>query len=142
VADERDGFQQGPKSNMRWAILILGLSLTSAAAAQPIDSETAPQLNRLHDQLRLSAAQEPAWSAYKRAIAPNAQVQARHRATDQMLPTLPTPRRIALIAATMAADEADFHKQGAAVTAFYNQLTAAQQRTFDAETVPASGNPR
>jgi hypothetical protein len=127
---------------MRWAILCLSLGLASAAAAQPLDSSVTPQLNRLHDALHLTSAQEPAWRAYERAIAPNPDVEARHRATDQMLPSLPTPRRIALIAATMDADAADFRKQGAAVTAFYSQLTPAQRRTFDAQTLPSRGSPR
>jgi hypothetical protein len=128
---------------MRWAIFPLAIVLIpAAAAAQPIDTAVTPQLNRLHDALRLAPAQEPAWSTYKRAIAPNPDVEARHRATDELLPGLTTPRRIALIAATMAADEADFRKQGVAVNAFYLQLTLSQRRTFDDQTVPSQGTPR
>ena len=125
---------------MRWAILGLALLLPSAALAA--DQAVNAQLIRLHDDLKLTSAQESAWSAYTRAIAPNPEVEARHRATDAMLPSLTTPRRISLIAATMAADEADFRKQGAAVSAFYDQLTPAQQKTFDAETLPSRGGPR
>jgi hypothetical protein len=136
--------------SMRWALFPLALALAAGvalwtplgAAAQPIDTSVTPQLTRLHDALHLTGPQEPSWTVYKRAIAPNADVEARHKATDDMLPSLPTPRRIALIAATMAADEADFRRQGAAVTAFYDQLTPAQRRTFDAETLPARGLPR
>ncbi len=136
-------------SKMRWACPLLGLSLflaclsvAGAAAAQPLDTAVTPQLNHLHEDLRLSPAQEAAWTAYTRAIAPNPEVDARHRATDSLLPTLPTPRRIALIAATMQADEQDFRRQGSAVTTFYAQLTAEQRRTFDAETLPSRGSPR
>ena len=126
---------------MRWAILSLGLLMlpNAALAAEPAVSA---QLARLHQDLRLTPSQESAWDAYTKAIAPNPAVDARHRATDELLPSLPTPRRIALIAATMAADEADFRKQGAAVSAFYEGLTAQQQKTFDAETLPARGTPR
>jgi hypothetical protein len=127
---------------MRWAILMAALGLASAAAAQPLDTAVTPQLNRLHDALRLTPAQEPAWTAYARAISPNPDVEARHRATDQLLPSLPTPRRIALIAATMQADEQDFRKQGAAVTAFYERLTPEQKKVFDAQTLPSRGSPR
>lgn len=126
---------------MRWALVSLSLCLLpfAAMAAEPaVDA----QLTRLHDDLRLTPSQEAAWSAYTRAIAPNPELEARHRATDQMLPSLTTPRRISLIAATMAADEADFRKQGAAVSAFYEDLTPQQQKTFDAETAPARGTPR
>ena len=59
-----------------------------------------------------------------------------------MMPNVPAPRRIALMEATMAADLADFRKQGAAVTAFYDQLTPAQQRIFDRETLPPAGASR
>jgi hypothetical protein len=55
-----------------------------------------------------------------------------------MLPLLPTPRRIALIEATMTQDDADFRRQGAAVNAFYAKLTPEQQRTFDRDTLPSN----
>ena len=126
---------------MRWAILGVGLCL-SAAPAFAADQAVSAQLIRLHDDLRLTPAQESAWTAYTRAIGPSPNVEQRHRATDQLLPLVPTPRRIALIAATLAADEADFRRQGEAVNAFYAQLTPAQQRTFDAETLPTrEGSP-
>lgn len=55
------------------------------------------------------------------------------------MPRLPTPRRIALIEATMAADQADFRLQGLAVVHFYDLLSPAQQRIFDNQTAaPAS----
>ena len=41
--------------------------------------------------------------------------------------------------ATMAADEADFRRYAAAVTAFYATLTPSQQLTFDRETLPQGG---
>jgi hypothetical protein len=132
--------------SMRWAFFPLALSLAlplaAAAAAQPIDTSVTPQLTRLHEALRLTPSQEPAWTAYARAIAPNPDVDARHRATDQMLPSLPTPRRVALIEATMAADLADVRKQGGAVMSFYLQLTPSQRKTFDDQTLPSRGSPR
>jgi protein CpxP len=106
-----------------------------AAAAQPASL----QLARLHDALRLTSDQEPAWRAYAAAIAPGPAAEARHRQAEQLLPELPTPRRIALIEATMAADQADFHRQGLAVTRFYEQLSPAQQRIFDGETLAKPG---
>lgn len=96
------------------------------------------ELIRLHDDLRLTASQEAAWRDYTAAIAPDPQTIARHRATSELLPLVPTPRRIALIEATMAQDAIDFRRQGAAVTAFYGALTPEQQKTFDRDTLPAS----
>jgi hypothetical protein len=95
------------------------------------------KLIRLHEDLRLSANQEPAWHDYAAAVAPDPQTLARHRATTQLLPQVPTPRRIALIEATMAQDAVDFRRQGVAVNAFYGQLSAEQQRIFDRDTLPS-----
>ena len=99
-------------------------------------------LIRLHDDLQLSDSQEHAWHDYTVAIAPNPQTQARHQATSELLPLVPTPRRIALIEATMAQDDLDFRKQGAAVNAFYGKLTLEQQKVFDRDTLPSGSDPR
>ena len=104
----------------------------AAAAQQAISGE----LIKLHDDLRLTPDQDAAWRTYTLAIAPSPQMQARHRAAAELLPLEPTPRRIALLQASMAADEAEFRRQGAAVIAFYDQLTPDQQRTFDRDTLP------
>jgi|SRR6185312_11973970 len=139
---------------MRW--IVLGFSLATlagvgAALAQPpARGQPAPggqqavsaELIRLHDDLRLSDSQEQAWREYAVAIAPSRDVVARHRATSELLPLVPTPRRIALIEATMAQDAIDFRRQGEAVTAFYARLTPEQQRTFDRETLPQDAEPR
>jgi hypothetical protein len=117
-------------------ILAVALALPGAAAAQ--QAPPSRELIKLHDDLRLSPDQEPAWRAYTLAIAPSREMQARHRAAAQLLPLEPTPRRVALIAANIAADEAEFKRQGAAIVAFYNQLTADQQQIFDRETLPSA----
>jgi hypothetical protein len=104
--------------------------------AQPEQTVTA-KLIRLHDELRLSEGQEAAWHDYTMAIAPDPQAIARHRATTQLLPLVPTPRRIALIEATMAQDAIDFRRESAAVNAFYARLTPQQQQVFDLETLPS-----
>src|SRR5947209_7979090 len=125
---------------MRWIVLgfciATALSAEAANAAQAVNAE----LIRLHDDLRLSESQEPAWKDYTAAIAPDPQTQARRRATQELLPMVPTPRRIALIEATMAQDIQDFHRQGEAVKAFYGKLTPEQQRTFDRDTLPSASD--
>jgi hypothetical protein len=136
---------------MRW--IVLGIFAATAAGSawagqppgpasgqsrggqQPVTAE----LIRLHDDLRLTDAQEPDWRAYTMAVTPSADMQARHRATTELLPLVPTPRRIALLEATMAQDAADFKRQGAAVTVFYGRLTPAQQQVFDRDTLPSDG---
>jgi hypothetical protein len=112
---------------------------TAGLAQQAVSAE----LIRLHDDLHLSPDQDPAWRTYTTAIAPTAAMQQRHRSSGDLLPLVPTPRRIALIEANLGYDQADFRRQSAAVLAFYNQLTADQQRTFDRETLPPTqGAPR
>jgi hypothetical protein len=125
---------------MRW--IVLGFC-SALAAATGASAQQAPRphqavnadLIKLHDDLRLSQAQEAAWRNYAIAVAPNPDTEARHRAATDLMPMVPTPRRIALIEAIMTRDAADFHKQAAAVNAFYGMLTAQQQHVFDQETL-------
>lgn len=115
---------------------LLVLAWAATAAAQ----DTSRQLARLHDALHLTPAQDGAWRDYVAAVTPTAEATDRRRSMEEMMPQLPTPRRIALIEASMARDEADFHREGQAVIAFYQQLTPEQQRTFDTETLPAAND--
>jgi protein CpxP len=121
-------------------LIVLGFCLCLAMASGAVAQTAAERLNHLHDSLNLSAAQDAAWREYTAAIAPDPQATARRSATAQLLPKLPTPRRIALIDATMAEDIADFHRQGEAVTTFYGRLSPDQQRIFDQETLPPAGS--
>lgn len=116
---------------------MLSLALATGALAQ-----AAPvRLTQLHDALHLTAEQEDAWRAYEAAIAPSPEAEARRQAAQRMLPQLATPRRIALIDATMSQDLEEFRRQGQAVTAFYGRLTPDQQKVFDRETLPAAQSP-
>jgi hypothetical protein len=127
------GHMRGLATSLCFSFL---LAVPAFAAPPAPRQAVTPELIRLHDDLHLSEAQETAWTQYVRAIAPNPASQARHRAAEELMPSVPTPRRIALMEAAMADDTADFRRQGAAVVAFYNQLTPEQQRTFDRDTVP------
>lgn len=124
-------------SAMRLTLLALCLTLTATAAASQ-DTATAGDLARLRQDLHLSGSQEAAWRSYSASVAPNGQAEARRRATMELMPTLPTPRRVALVEAAMAQDAADFKRQAGAVLAFYAQLTPEQQRTFDRDTLPVT----
>ena len=112
--------------------LALALALATGIGATEASAQSrAVSSGELHDALLLAPAQEDAWRAYQAAIAPNAELQQRHQATQMLLPQLTTPRRVALIEATAQADTADLHRQGEAVKAFYAGLSPEQQRTFD-----------
>jgi hypothetical protein len=127
---------------MRWIAVSFCLAIAAIAGAARAAEAVSAELIRLHDDLKLSDSQEAAWRDYTTAIAPDPQQAARHRATTELLPMVPTPRRIALIEATMAQDAVDFKRQSAAVNAFYGKLTPAQQRTFDQDTLPSGSDPR
>jgi hypothetical protein len=116
--------------------LVLGLACSTGAMAQPAP----PRLGPLHDALHLTPEQEDAWREYVAAIAVNPQGEARHRAAQAMMPTLPTPRRIALMDATLEQDLADLRREGQAVIAFYGHLTPAQQAVFDRQTLQSDRN--
>lgn len=119
--------------------LVLGLALCAGAMSPAQAQSTAPpRLNQLHDALRLSAAQEDAWRAYAAALQPPPGAQARHQQMQAMMPRLTTPRRIALLDATMQQDVVDMRRQGQAVIAFYNALTPDQQAVFDRQTLQKS----
>ena len=120
---------------MRTLFIALGLGLALAGAATAQQSASSAS-TKLHDDLRLSAGQEGAWQQYLRAIDEGGQMQARRQAAEQMLPQIPTPRRLALMDATMSDELADFRRQRTAVEAFYNRLTPDQQRIFDQDTAP------
>jgi hypothetical protein len=122
------------------SVLAIG-AMAVGGLARAAEQAVSAELIRLHDDLRLSDSQEGAWRAYAIAIAPDSQAVARHKATTELLPLIPTPRRIALIEATMAQDALDFRRQGAAVNAFYATLTSAQKQTFDQDTLPSSSAP-
>jgi hypothetical protein len=95
-----------------------------------------PDIQGLHDALRLTPAQDRDWQAYLAAISPDPGAEARHRAASMMMATLPTPRRIDLLAAQMEEDLSAMRRQGEAVKAFYARLAPDQQRIFDARTLP------
>jgi hypothetical protein len=126
---------------MRALLIALGvLLLGPVAAAQPRDEGgQTDALARLHGDLRLNPAQEAAWGEFAAAVGSLAEGEQRRRAAAQMMSSLPTPRRLALMQATLAADLADLKRTDAAVVRFYGQLTTGQQQTFDRETLPAPG---
>jgi methylphosphotriester-DNA--protein-cysteine methyltransferase len=120
--------------------LLLAASLVSLSTASAALAQTQQQpedLTRLHDALNLSQSQENAWRAYVAAIGSDPQTEARHRSASRMMQSLTTPRRIDLIEAEMQADMLAMRRQGAAVKAFYAQLSPGQQHTFDTLTYEA-----
>lgn len=130
------------RKNMLVVLSVLSLSAAGAALAQgPSEEGPSPQqqLSQLHDALRLSQQQEPAWRAYEAALRPDPAMESRRRSAAEMMPKLTTPRRVDLINAEMEQDMAAVRRQGEAVKAFYAQLTPQQQSAFDRLTAQAQG---
>lgn len=123
-------------------VVIIGFCLAAALGGVAAAQDPSNMLSRLHDDLRLSADQEGAWRQYEAAMSQAGQAQARHQAAQQLMPQVPTPRRLALIDATMTQDLEDFHRQSQAIAAFYDRLTPPQQRVFDTDTLPSNQDDR
>lgn len=94
-------------------------------------------------QLKLTAAQEPAWTTYTAAIKPAAELMAMQRPDPAEMAKLSTPERIEkmkkLQTERHTAMTAAMDKRAEATKTFYATLTPEQQKTFDAATLPGQG---
>jgi hypothetical protein len=113
----------------------LSLALVAGAA------QAQQNVGRLHDALNLTPPQEEAWRSYQASIAQDPQQRARAQQAQMLMPTLSTPRRLALIRAQMQSDMEIFNQNANAVLTFYATLSPEQQRIFDRETVAPAQQP-
>ena len=99
----------------------------------------------LKAQLKLSAAQEPAWNAYVASMQPPADMaqrmdpQARRKMHEEMM-ALSTPQRIDRMNAMKAERDAAMAKRHEATKTFYAALTPEQQKVFDAQAMGRGGH--
>ena len=82
---------------------------------------------QLHEQLKLSTAQEPAWKAFTEKV----KFTPSERPNREELAGLKAPERMERMAAMMKQREGRMTERVAAVKEFYATLTPAQQKTFD-----------
>ena len=96
----------------------------------------------LKAQLKLTAAQEPAWTAFIASHTPPAGMLGQPAAMAD-LAKLPTPERIdkmkELRAQRMAEMTGAMEKRGDATKVFYAALTPEQQKVFDTQAMQGSG---
>ena len=92
----------------------------------------ARHLAALKDQLQLTPAQEPAWTAFTASMQPGERTA---RLDRQGMEQLTTPERIDRMRALRAQHAAEADRRGEATKAFYAALTPAQQKTFDVRAV-------
>jgi protein CpxP len=91
---------------------------------------------KLHDLLKLTAAQEPAWTAYQAAIKP-----APHTGGHAGLSTLSAPERLSKMIEMTKQRTAEMESHLAALNTFYGTLTAEQKAVFDANTMGGANAP-
>jgi Spy/CpxP family protein refolding chaperone len=86
----------------------------------------------LKAQLKITPAQEGAWTAYTAAMQPPANAQRRGPRMDRAeFAKLTTPQRIDRMEQFAAERQAQMKQRGDAVKAFYAQLTPEQQKVYD-----------
>jgi hypothetical protein len=83
---------------------------------------------RLHDALKLSAAQEPAWTTYQNALQPHTPPAHPDRAAWQ---AMSAPARMQAMIDLTKQRTAMMEQRLPAVTAFYDQLTPEQKQVYD-----------
>ncbi len=100
----------------------------------------------LKTQLKLTAAQEPAWTTFTAIMKPAPDVMNKQRPDPAEMAKLSTPERIdkmrTLRAQHMSDMTAAMDKRGEAAKAFYAVLTPEQQKTFDAHAMQSMGGQR
>jgi hypothetical protein len=137
-------------------------SAAPTAATAPVDASAAPKaqhkrmdpaqrmermkehrakrLAALKDKLKLTSAQEGAWSSFTEASQPPAGAARPQRMDRAEFAKLTTPQRLEHMQARQAERSARFAKRAEATKTFYAALTPEQQKTFDAETAKFAGH--
>jgi hypothetical protein len=121
-------------------LLATSSAIAAAQAPAPVAEAPTPMQQRMaerHDQrmadlksqLKITPAQEPAWSAFTATMKPPAQAARMNRGE---LNNLTTPQRIDLMQERAAKRQAWMKERGDAVKTFYAQLSPEQQKIFDA----------
>lgn len=92
----------------------------------------------LKDKLKLTPAQEGAWTAFTTAMQPSKMAHMQ-RPDPADMAKLTTPERMEKMQAMKTERDAHMAKRMEAVKAFYGSLTPEQQKVFDAETLRHEG---
>jgi hypothetical protein len=102
---------------------------------EQMQARRAAHLAQLKEKLKLTPAQEPAWSSFASAHQPPARANAERADFSK----LTTPERLDRMQARQAERSARFTQRADATRGFYAALTPEQQKTFDAESMPRFG---
>ena len=86
------------------------------------------RIKELHDKLKLSSAQEPAWNEFVEKSKPEEDLS---KFDNSKLPNLPAPELLDRMLSLIKAKQQDMESRAEVVKSFYNALTAQQQTIFD-----------
>ena len=89
----------------------------------------------LKEKLKITAAQEGAWSAFTSTMQPSADMHKRRMEMRAEMDKLTTPERIDKMRALRTQRDAEMDKRATATKSFYAVLSAEQQKVFDAQTM-------
>lgn len=95
------------------------------------------RLDKFKADLKLTAAQEGAWTSYLEAMKPAERPPV--PGDREAFAKLTTPQRIDKMREMRAKRDAEMDRRAEATKAFYAQLNAEQQKTFDAESLRMHG---
>ncbi|QNP58433.1 Spy/CpxP family protein refolding chaperone [Paenacidovorax monticola] len=133
------------------ALALPALAQPAAAPAPAASATSEARHGRMHEmrkdrmakhaaelkaKLQLTPAQEGAWTTFTEAMKPQ---QGNARLDFQDLRSLSTPERIDRMRAMRAQRAAEADRRGEATKAFYAQLSPAQQKTFDEQSMHMMG---
>jgi Spy/CpxP family protein refolding chaperone len=129
-------FSQGPMHSMNGP---MGSGPMERMSPERMHSWMEKQNQELKAKLKLTAAQESAWTTYMAAMKPPADMGEKRQAHDE-LQKLPTPERIdkmkALRAQHMSEMNLVMDQHGEAMKSFYAVLTPEQKKIFDESAMP------
>jgi len=132
--------------------LLAGLGLSAQAQTSPTPPASSPKAERHHggkfdpakraermnqhlaqlkQKLQITPNQEQAWTSFSAAMQPPAQ---RAKPDREALSRMTTPDRIDQMRILRDQRNAEMDRRADATKAFYGQLNADQQKTFDSET--------
>lgn len=106
---------------------------------EQMQQRRAQHLAALKEKLKLTPAQEGAWSTFSAAQQPPARPAGQPRMDREEFAKLTTPQRLDLMQSRQAERTAMFAKRADATRSFYAGLTPEQQKTFDAEAMRRFG---
>ncbi|GAC1415573.1 MAG: hypothetical protein NVSMB6_17910 [Burkholderiaceae bacterium] len=115
-----------------------GLMDRHKGSPERIREHLAQRQAALHDKLKLSPAQEPAWKTFIAESTPNA-VSKQQETDPSAMQNVPAPERLERHLALSRQRDARLSARLVALKKFYAVLTPEQRKTFDLQTLPRGG---